>query len=102
MPKGGALNDEAFLDGTASDLITYQIALPPHVLEQIGAGGEVTVRASVFYQAIPPSWLEQRFSTAQGDSGKRLHYLTSHLNLDGTSIEDWKLLVDSVTSPVAR
>ena len=50
-------------------------------------------------QSIPPSWPDQRFRSAQGDSGKRLHYLASHLNVDGTPIQDWKLLVGSATAP---
>jgi hypothetical protein len=46
----------------------------------------------MYYQAIPPSWLHQRFTTAPGGQAtKRLYYLASRLDLDGTSMEHWKL-----------
>jgi hypothetical protein len=58
--------------------------------------------ATLYYQAIPPFWLNERFRTAQGDSGKRLHYITSHLAVDGTPIEDWKLQIGSAAVSVSR
>ena len=46
----------------------------------------------MYYQAIPPSWLHQRFTTAPGGQAtKRLYYLASRLDLDGTPMEHWKL-----------
>jgi len=102
MPKGGALADRAFLDGSGSDSLTYRVALPDHVLAQLASGATLGVTATLYYQAIPPSWLDERFRTAQGDSGKRLHYITSHLNLDGTPIDGWKLEVSSATRSVGR
>ena len=44
--------------------------------------------ASLYYQAIPPLYLQERFTTASGDNARRLHYLASHLNLEGTNIEN--------------
>lgn len=102
MPKGEALSDETFLDGSGSDALTYRVALPDHVLAQLESGAQLGVTATLYYQAIPPTWLDERFRTAQGDSGKRLHYITSHLNLDGTPIDGWKLEVSSATETVSR
>lgn len=102
MPKGGVLDDEAFLDGSGSDSITYRVRLADHVVAQLAAGAELNITATLYYQAIPPFWLDERFRTAQGDSGKRLHYITSHLNLDGTPIEGWRLEVASASQAVAR
>ena len=94
-PEGDALQDKGFLDGSGSDIVTYQPTLPQEVLEQVAQGRPLNVTAALYYQAIPPSYLQDRFTTAQGDQTKRLYYLTSHLNTQGTNIEDWKLLTAS-------
>jgi len=58
----------------------------------------LTVKVTMYYQSIPPYYLQHRFATApNGPATQRLYYLTSHLNLKGTAIEDWKLpLVSAV------
>lgn len=95
-PEGNVLRDKQFLDGTGSDVITYRATLPR------GVRGPLTVTASLYYQAIPPRYLRDRFTTAQGDHTRRLHFLASHLNLEGTNIENWKLLTGSATTRVSR
>jgi hypothetical protein len=99
-PEGNVLQDGQFLDGTGSDVITYQPTLPKRVLEGVKQGRPITVTAALYYQAIPPRYLQDRFTTAQGDNTRRLHYLTSHLNLEGTNIENWKLLIQSRSASV--
>jgi hypothetical protein len=86
-PKGNVLEDAAFQDGSGSDTIIYQIDIP----EEIITGG--TVAATLYYQSIPPFYLMERFSTADGPNAQRLHFMASYLNVDGTPIEDWKLEV---------
>ena len=81
--------------------MTYQPTLPEGVLESVAQGQRLSVTVALYYQAIPPSYLQDRFTTAQGDNTQRLHYLTSHLNVEGTNIEDWKLLVGSDRETVA-
>lgn len=51
----------------------------------------VAVRAVLNYQAIPPYYLKQRFSIGRGPETKRLGFMTSHLTVEGTPIEGWKL-----------
>jgi hypothetical protein len=85
------VDDEGFRNGTGSDIMTYIVTLPR---ARVGDGSVV---ATLYYQAIPPYYLQQRFATAQDRDGKRLYYLTSHLNLQGTNIENWKLLVQSTS-----
>lgn len=94
-PKGNVVDDAAFLDGTGSDTITYQVDLPPEALQ----GG--TVSATLYYQSIPPFYLMDRFTTADGPNAQRLHYIASHLNLKDTPIEQWKLAVGSATSDIS-
>ncbi len=56
----------------------------------------VKVQATVYYQAIPPFWLHQRFFLASDQPAtQRLYYLTSHLDTRGTAIENWKLRLAS-------
>ncbi|MEL7059572.1 MAG: hypothetical protein AAGN46_06055 [Acidobacteriota bacterium] len=53
------------------------------------------VRAGLFYQAIPPFYLQDRFCTSGSDDTQRLYFLAGHLNLDGTQAQDWKLEIVS-------
>jgi len=64
------------------------------------AGRPVAVVATLYYQAIPPYYLEDRFCTSRSEDTQRLYFLAGHLNLDGTAAESWKLEVAS-TGPVA-
>ena len=99
IPEGGAATDPDFIPG--QDTVRYQITLP--------AGldlNELTVTATMYSQAIPPSWLRDRFelgATLPPDERRgteRLYYLTSHLNTDDTPIEDWKLPLVSAAARV--
>jgi len=98
-PEGSAADDPDYHDGYAgTDHITYQITLPPGVDTT-----KCSVHATLFYQAIPPSFLNDRFTAApDGDATKRLYYLTSNLQLAGTSTESWKLPLVSNSAPVTR
>ena len=59
------------------------------------------VRATLYYQAIPPFYLQDRFCTSDSDDTKRLYFLAGHLNLNGTEAEGWKLeIVGSGEVPV--
>ena len=92
-PEGAAETDEDFKAG--SDSVRYEMSIP----QGLDLRG-LTVKATMYYQAIPPYWLHQRFSTAGDQPGtQRLYYLTSHLDTKGTPIEDWKMrLVSSKAS----
>jgi hypothetical protein len=80
-------NDPAF---KGQDQIIYEIDLPKTVNLK-----NLTVRATMYNQSIPPFWLHQRFTLAPNQPAtKRLYYITSRLNLKGTPIEDWKLKLD--------
>jgi hypothetical protein len=78
-----------YTDGSGSDEVTYRIELPNSV-----DAARLQVRATLYYQALPPSFLRNLFETApDGPATRRLHYLCSHVNLKGTVIENWKLRV---------
>ncbi|APR67611.1 hypothetical protein CN03_12130 [Thalassolituus oleivorans] len=80
------------------DQLVYEVALPKGI-----DVSRLTVRATLYSQSIPPSWLHQRFSTApNGMATKRLYYMTSHLNLAGTPMENWKLKLVSDSTRVEK
>ena len=64
------------------------------------AGKAAAVQATIYYQATPPSYLQDRFCTSRSDDTKRLFYLAGKLSLAGTPAQDWKLRVVT-TGPVA-
>lgn len=57
-------------------------------------GVPAKVRATLYYQSIPPFYLQDRFCTApKGQDTSRLYFLTGHLDLKGSRAEGWKLAV---------
>ena len=80
------------------DSLVYDVTLPEGI-----DSASLTVRASLYSQAIPPYWLHQRFNAApEGEATKRLYYLTSRLNLEGTAMDNWKLELVSADATVAN
>jgi len=83
---------------TGADVVEYKIPLDPDTLSRADH-----VQVTLYYQSIPPFYLQDRFHDAtQGaalqDDIKRLYYITSHLNLDDAKSESgaavlqgWKL-----------
>ena len=58
------------------------------------------MQATLYYQATPPFYLQDRFCTSKSDDTKRLYFLAGKLNLAGTPAQDWKLKVVA-SGPVA-
>lgn len=78
------------------DSIVYKVKLPDSV-----DPNNVTVKATLYSQSIPPSWLHQRFKAAPNKPAtQRLFYIASHLNLEGTPMQDWKLKLVSDSKPL--
>lgn len=62
------------------------------------AARAASVRATLYYQALPPYYLAQRFATAHGPDAQRLYSFASYLELRGTPVEGWKLLIARATA----
>jgi hypothetical protein len=106
---GEEANDPSYFDPrfTGADQIEYRIPLDPETLASVHR-----VRATLYYQSIPPFYLQERFRDASQGPGhrddiERLYYLTSHLNLDGATNEKgepvlggWKLKIAGDTRRV--
>ena len=85
---------------TGSDVVEYLIPLDSDTLDLVQ-----DVQATLYYQTIPPAYLEERFADAgagpaENDEIKRLYYITSHMNVNesaegegGAAIRDWKLFL---------
>jgi hypothetical protein len=97
-PHGDAEHDPEYMNksgATGADRIVYRIPLDR-------ARGAASVRVTLNYQAIPPSYLRDRFTIGKGIETQRLAYLTSHLNITQSPIEGWKLPIVSATRSVGR
>jgi hypothetical protein len=58
----------------------------------------VHVPATLYYQSTPPYFLKDRFATP-GPDGQRPEYLTDHLDLSETPLQDGKLEINSASAP---
>jgi hypothetical protein len=86
-----AVGDDPDYVAGGGDSLTYRVALA-----ELPKGAKpVGVEATLFYQATPPYYLQDRFCTARGPDTDRLYYIVGHLNLKGTDEEGWKLRVVS-------
>jgi cytochrome c553 len=103
-PEGASvLADPDFSDNdgkgaTGIDHIRYVMSLPAGVEKS-----DVAVKATMYYQSIPPFYLQQRFQLApDGAATKRLYYIASRLKTTkDTAIADWKLQLVSTTTDAA-
>jgi hypothetical protein len=89
-PHGDAERDPDYSGksgASGADTIVYRIPLNDRTR------GMVSVRLTLNYQSIPPYYLKARFTTSSGVETQRLAYLSSHLNLDHSPIDGWKLPV---------
>src|SRR5439155_2418982 len=98
--------EETWSDATGDD---------PHYQDPAGANGQAVIRyavtlpagtklddvivsAQLYYQAVPPYYLLQRFQQApNGEGTQRLYYITSTLDTAKTPFPGWKLLVAQST-----
>jgi hypothetical protein len=84
-PVGVAADSDYRTGG--GDSVTYQVPL-----SQL-RGRPAAVRATLYFQATPPYYLQDRFCTSTSEDTARLYYLTGKLDVAATSIRDWKLQV---------
>jgi hypothetical protein len=94
--KGGSVNDPWYKPvseggkGGGGDELTY--AVPLKDLK----GTPASVKVTLYYQSIPPFYLQDRFcSTPNRPDTSRLFFLAGHTNFTGTRVEGWKLAVVS-------
>lgn len=81
----GGQSDPDF--GPGSDSLVYSIDLGS------AADRAATVEATLYWQATPPFYLQDRFCTSDSTDTERLFYLVGELDLSATRAADWKLEV---------
>jgi hypothetical protein len=93
QPHGEAARDADYWNGGGADRLVYRIPLSR-------VRGATAVRATLYFQSIPPYYLAQRFGircaspfAGECDETRRLAFLASRLRTQGTPIESWKLLL---------
>lgn len=89
--------DPAYTDGSGTNVVRYEVTLP------VGPWNpkNLTVKATLYYQSIPPYYLNDRFKQAPNEPAtQRLYYLTSNLQTKGTAIENWKFQIVTASQPV--
>jgi len=74
-------------EASGADSVLYEV--PLSALD----GEPAEIRATLYYQAIPPFFLQDRFCTAKGTDTTRLYYLAGKLDTGPGPIQDWKLKV---------
>ncbi len=90
-PGADVGGDPRYADGSGSDEVLYRIDLPAGLKP-----GQLRVCATLYYQALPPYFLQNLFEGApDGPAIRRLHNLCSRVDLKGTAIERWKLRIAS-------
>jgi len=95
-PDAETMQDPSYVDGSGSDGVLYRIQLPKGVDPR-----NVTVKATLHYQAIPPYFLKNLFETApHGPATQRLHYICSNMDLRSTGFKQWKLPIVSASAGV--
>jgi hypothetical protein len=81
--------DTEHQSGSGGDSLAYTIPLA----DLPSGANPASIEATLYYQATPPFYLQDRFCTAKGPDVERLRFLVSHLNLEKTEAEGWKLKV---------
>jgi hypothetical protein len=67
-------------------------------LTQVPGAG--SVRATLYYQSIPPYYLNMRATQGSGTDTERLVRFAAKLDVNGTAIQNWKLAIASATQRV--
>ena len=94
FPEGDAAKDPSYLDGSGTSLVRYEV--PLSALPKGIDPARLTMRATLYYQSIPPVLPDAAVRTGAERAGHRGSlYLTSRLDTTGTPIENWKLLIAS-------
>lgn len=83
----GVGDDPSYAAG-GGDSIVYRAPIA-----ELGGNKPAALQATLYYQATPPYFLQDRFCTARGDDTRRLYYMAGKLPVAGTSVQGWKLRV---------
>ncbi len=86
--------DPDYQNGSGTSDVRYMVPLSSI------AGTPFAVRVSLYYQAIPPYYLAQRAADASGPDTERLVDFADRLTVEGTPVENWRLLIATASAPI--
>jgi hypothetical protein len=89
----GNVCDVDYTNGSGANTVRYEIPLGQ-------VPNAASVRATLYYQSIPPYYLEERASQGKGTDTDRLVRFAEKLKVEGTAIQNWKLAIASATGRV--
>lgn len=93
---GGDPDYDSVPDFKGVDHVRYIVTLPPETDLT-----DLSVQVTMYYQAFQPFWLQEKFRLSpESADTQRLYFMASHLNTEGTIIDNWKLPLVSVEKPV--
>ena len=78
--------DPDFVQGAGKTSVLYEIPLA-------NLNEPLQISATLYYQSLPPYFLEELAKNPDGEATQRLLFLLDRLNLKGTAIENWKLKI---------
>jgi hypothetical protein len=82
-----AVGDDPDYVSGGGDTVRYRVPLA-----SLPAGAEpANLRATLYYQAQPPFYLQDRFCTSRSADTERLRHMVGHLDLADTPAAGWKL-----------
>ena len=95
-PVGEAANDPDYTttNSPGSNTVRYDVPLRGKVSRA------AVVRATLYYQTIPPYYLRQRSEDASGVDTQRLRFFARNLKVKGTPIAGWRLLIATASQNV--
>jgi len=95
-PVGEAANDPDYTttNSPGSNTVRYDVPLRGKVSRA------AVVRATLYYQTIPPYYLRQRSEDASGVDTQRLRFFARNLKVKRTPIDGWRLLIATVSQNV--
>jgi hypothetical protein len=86
------VRDDPDYQSGGADTLDYRVPLAGL------AGKPAAVAVTLYYQATPPYYLQDRFCTAKSTDAARLYFTAGNLDLAGTAAQDWKLKVADTVS----
>jgi len=95
-PVGEAANDPDYttMNSPGSNTVRYEVPLRGKVRRA------AVVRATLYYQTIPPYYLRQRSEDARGVDTQRLRFFVRNLRVKRTPIDGWRLLIATASRNV--
>ncbi len=90
------LCDPDYMNGSGSNVVRYLVPLTQSTIEM------ATVRATLYYQTIPPYYQLQRATDATGTDTQRLIRFLNTLQVSGTPVDNWVLPIGTDEAQVGQ